>query len=108
MKPAFLALAGATAILLGGCVVNRPVEGVVQRTGEKFTGAATGNLDSSGTVEIVSQQTTCRGTFSNPTGTEAKGTFTCADGRTGPFQFSPPSRTGRARLGSEAFIFTFS
>ena len=103
-----LLLACAGAALLAGCVSNRPVEGVVRATGEKFTGVATGSLDSAGSVEIVSQQTTCRGTFSNPTGAEAMGTFTCKDGRSGPFRFSPRDRSGSARLGAQAFIFTFS
>lgn len=103
-----LLLTCAAGVALAGCITNQPVEGVVRATGEKFTGFATGYLDSTGTVAIVSRETTCRGTFRNPTGAEASGTFVCDDGRSGPFHFSPRERSGVARLGAQAFIFTFS
>ena len=97
------------AAFLGGCVVNAPVEGRVQGTGEKFTGVATGSTASGGTLEIVSNRTTCTGAFTFTDGRRGRGTFTCADGRTGPFEFSSSSaRTGAGRFLSQPFIFTFS
>lgn len=102
-----LAMLGASS--LAGCVVNAPVEGTVQGTGEKFTGVATGSTESGGTLEIVSNRTTCKGAFTFTDGRRGRGTFLCADGRTGPFEFvSSSARTGTGRFLSQPFIFTFS
>jgi hypothetical protein len=103
------ALAPMVALLLGGCSMTLAVNGQVEGTEEVFTGSATGYMDGAGTVEITSAKTTCKGDFVYVTRREGKGTFRCADGRTGPFEFvSTGSRgTGTGDFAGKRFIFTF-
>jgi hypothetical protein len=87
-----------------------PVEGQVQSTGESFSGSATGHMDGAGTLTITSNKgATCTGKFVYVTRREGQGTFSCADGRSGPFSFvSTGSRgTGKGTLDGQPFIFTF-
>jgi hypothetical protein len=107
MRFAFVAVLALPA--LAACVSNAPVEGVVQGTGEKFAGVARGDLSTGGAVEITSERTTCRGTFEVVGGRRGRGVFTCADGRTGPFEFVESGR-GRATgtFLTQPFIVTFS
>ena len=96
-------------LLLCGCSLTLPVQGSVQGSDETFVGSATGQLDGAGTLEIQSAKTSCKGLFVYVTRREGKGTFNCADGRTGPFEFvSTGSRgTGSGDLGGKKFTFTF-
>lgn len=99
----------AIALTLGGCSMTLPVNGHVEGTGEVFTGEATGYSDGGGTLDIASPKTSCKGQFVYVTRREGKGTFTCADGRSGPFEFvSTGTRgTGTGDFGGKRFIFTF-
>ena len=96
-------------LALGGCSMTLPVNGHVEGTGEVFTGDATGYSDGGGTLQIASAKTACKGQFVYITRREGKGTFTCDDGRTGPFEFvSTGTRgTGTGDFGGKRFIFTF-
>jgi hypothetical protein len=104
-----LALLTSIAVIMGGCSMTLPVTGLVEGTGESFTGSATGYADGGGTLEISSAKTTCKGNFVYTTGRQGKGTFTCADGRVGPFEFvSTGTRgTGTGDFGGHRFLFTF-
>jgi hypothetical protein len=85
------------------------VQGHVEGTGEAFTGSATGYADGGGILEISSAKTSCKGNFVYVTPREGKGTFTCVDGRSGPFEFvSTGSRgTGTGDFDGKRFLFTF-
>jgi len=106
-KPLIVAvLLGA---MVGGCSMTLPVNGHVEGTGEAFTGEATGYSDGAGNLKISSPKTTCTGQFVYTSRREGKGTFTCADGRSGPFEFvSTGTRgTGTGDFAGKRFIFTF-
>lgn len=104
-----LVVLASVAVALGGCSMTLPVTGLVEGTGEAFTGTATGYSDGAGTLDISSVKTTCKGNFVYTTGRQGKGTFTCADGRSGPFEFvSTGSRgTGTGDFSGRRFTFTF-
>ncbi len=96
--------------ILCACSVTLPVRGSVDTTGETFTGTATGRLDRSGTLTLVSSKgVTCRGDFVYVNSRQGNGTVVCDDKRAGPFDFnSTGSRgTGVARLGRDTAVFTF-
>ncbi|MDB5641524.1 MAG: hypothetical protein JWN07_841 [Hyphomicrobiales bacterium] len=97
------------SIMMGACSMTLPVQGLVQGTGETFAGSATGEMDGGGTLTIRSAKTSCTGAFVYVTRREGKGTFNCADGRSGPFEFvSTGTRgTGFGDLGGQKFTFTF-
>jgi hypothetical protein len=100
-----------TAFLLtAGCSMTLPVTGMVESTGEQFSGKATGHLDGAGELTIKSNKgATCTGRFVYVNSREGSGTFTCDDGRSGPFTFvSTGSRgTGKGTLNGQPFTFTF-
>lgn len=99
-----------TAILVSACSMTLPVKGTVQNTNETFTGTATGYIDRSGVLTIVtSEGATCDGDFVYVTSRQGEGVFTCDDGRSGPFQFvsTGTKGTGHGDLGGERFTFTF-
>lgn len=103
-----IALAGA--LLVSGCSMTLPVQGLIQNGGERFTGTATGYMDGGGKLSVTTTSgATCNGTFVYVTSREGSGTFECSDGRSGPFDFvSTGSRgTGKGSLAGEAFTFTF-
>lgn len=107
MKPLIL-IAGAIA--LSGCSMTLPVRGQVGATGETFTGSATGYSDGAGDLQIVSTRgARCTGSFVYVTRRQGSGTFTCSDGRTGPFTFvSTGTRgTGSGSLNGVPVTFTF-
>jgi hypothetical protein len=110
MKHAHIAptIAGL-ALGLAGCSLTLPVRGVVEGTGEVFSGAATGGSSGAGTLRITSARTSCDGQFVYVTRRQGKGTFVCADGRTGPFEFVSTGRqgTGTGDFGGRRFTFTF-
>lgn len=98
------------SLVLSGCSLTLPVKGVVQDSTETFTGKATGYLDGSGNLEIISNKgATCTGNFVYVTRRNGEGVFNCDDGRSGPFEFvSTGTRgTGHGNLGGKTFTFTF-
>lgn len=103
-------ISAAALVALAGCSMTLRVQGQVGQAGETFTGTATGYLDGAGDLTIVtSKGATCTGAFVYETARRGAGTFTCNDGRTGPFEFvSTGSRgTGTGRLQGEVVTFTF-
>ena len=87
-----------------------PVTGTVQGSEETFTGEASGYLDGSGNLTVItSTGVRCSGDFVYVTSRQGEGVFNCEDGRSGPFQFvSTGTRgTGHGNLGGERFTFTF-
>ncbi len=108
MKPiAFVPLA---AVMLAGCSLTLGVTGQFQDGSETFSGSATGYANGGGTLEITSNRgTVCKGTFVYVTRRDGKGTFTCNDGRSGPFEFvsTGTSGTGTGQLGDKPFTFSF-
>lgn len=100
----------ALPLLTLGCSMTLPVVGTVESTGERFAGTATGRMDGAGTLTIRSTRgTTCEGRFVYVTAREGSGTFTCSDGRSGPFTFVSTGKrgTGTGRLDGQPFTFTF-
>ncbi len=99
----------AAAAALTACTMTLPVRGQVQSTGETFEGSATGHMDGGGELTVTSAKTTCRGMFVYVNGREGSGTFTCDDGRSGPFSFvSTGARgTGYGSLGADHMTFSF-
>jgi hypothetical protein len=96
--------------LVAGCSMTLPVRGTSEGGEETFSGSATGYMDGSGTLEILSSKgASCAGDFVYVTSRQGQGTFTCTDGRSGPFEFVSTGRhgTGTARLGEQRFTFTF-
>ena len=87
-----------------------PVRGQVQSADETFSGTATGYLDGTGTLEIVSSRgAVCKGNFVYVTSRQGEGVFECNDKRSGPFEFvsSGTRGTGKGDLGGQRFVFTF-
>jgi hypothetical protein len=106
-----LAIAISMMLAAGGCSFSRQIHGVVEGTGETFVGTATGNTDDTGSVEIRSARTVCRGSFVYTTFRQGAGTAVCDDGRKGPFSFQSPGwrgGTGTGTFGRRRVIFTFS
>ena len=104
---AFLIIAAFT---LTACAV-RQVDGVVQGGREVFHGVSFREIDGGGMVSIASSRgTSCQGDFVYTAPHEGKGTFTCNDGRTGPFGFVATGRrgTGTGTIGGQPFVFRFS
>lgn len=105
-----LTLAGIAAFCLSGCSMTLPVKGQLQKTDEHFSGTATGYMDGSGVLKIVtSKGSVCEGNFVYVTTRQGEGVFACDDKRSGPFSFvSTGSKgTGFGELGGERFTFTF-
>lgn len=97
-------------LALTACSMTLPVKGQVQNTPETFTGTATGYLDGSGDLKIVSNLgAVCEGDFVYVTKRTGEGIFSCEDGRTEPFNFVSTGKkgTGHGSLGGHAFTFTF-
>lgn len=87
-----------------------PVQGQVEGTEETFAGSATGYWDGGGSIQLRSSKgPTCSGSFVYVSSREGRGTFTCSDGRTGPFDFvSTGTRgTGTGDFSGRRFTFTF-
>jgi hypothetical protein len=103
-------IAAALSAALGGCSMTLPVQGNVVATGEAFSGTATGYADGAGDLVIVTTGgVRCTGAFVYVTRREGSGTFTCSDGRSGPFNFvSTGTRgTGTGSLSGQPVTFTF-
>jgi hypothetical protein len=98
------------ALICAGCSLTLGVNGQFQDGSETFTGNATGYVNRSGTLEITSSKgAVCKGTFVYVGPRDGRGTFTCNDGRSGPFEFvsTGSSGTGTGQLGGKPFTFTF-
>lgn len=98
------------ALMLAGCSMTLPVQGVSESGDETFSGSATGYVDGGGTLDISSSKgLKCSGTFVYVTRREGRGTFNCTNGQSGPFEFvSTGTRgTGTGHLGNRKFTFTF-
>lgn len=105
-----LATLSVASLGISACSMTLPVAGLVQTTGERFSGTATGYMDGAGELTVVSTGgATCRGKFVYVTSRTGEGVFECDDGRSGPFTFvSTGSKgTGVGNLGGERFTFTF-
>lgn len=95
---------------LAGCSMTLPVEGTLQNSSETFTGQATGYMDGSGNIKIISSKAaSCSGNFVYVTRREGSGTLKCDDGRAGPFTFVSTGKrgTGSGTLNGQPFVFTF-
>lgn len=93
-----------------GCSISAPVKGQLQSSKEKFTGVATGYLDGSGKLNIVSTEgRVCEGSFVYVTRRQGEGVFNCDDGDSGSFTFASTGTrgTGTGNIGGDKFIFTF-
>lgn len=104
------AACGAVVVLLGGCSLSLPVRGQVSESAETFTGTATGYADGAGDLTITTNRgATCSGAFVYVNRRQGDGTFTCSDGRTGPFSFVSTGQrgTGAGTLGGKPVTFTF-
>lgn len=99
-----------TALVLQGCSMTLPARGTVQTTGETFEGTATGYVDRSGILNVVtSTGVTCEGVFSYTSGSRGSGVLECEDGRVGDFEFvsSGTKGSGTGTIGDDKFIFRF-
>lgn len=105
-----LAAVGTMAAGLAGCSLTLPVRGQVSESAETFTGTATGYADGAGDMTISTNRgATCSGAFVYVNRRQGEGTFTCNDGRTGPFSFVSTGQrgTGTGNLGGKPVTFTF-
>jgi hypothetical protein len=93
-----------------GCTLTEPVTGSFSDGSATISGTATGKMDHSGTISLTtSTGLKISGTFVYVTPRTGEGTFTCSDGRSGPFQFVSTGShgTGTGKLGNEEITFTF-
>ncbi|MBX3502825.1 MAG: hypothetical protein KF889_25550 [Alphaproteobacteria bacterium] len=100
----------ACAAALSACSMTLDVRGRMSDSDETFTGKATGYMDGGGTLTIYSSKgAQCSGDFVYVNRRQGAGTFVCADGRSGPFEFvSTGTRgTGQGNIGGRPFVFTF-
>lgn len=96
--------------MLSACNMTLPVHGQMADGSETFTGKATGGIDGSGTLNIKSSRgRSCVGNFVYVTQRTGQGTFTCSDGRSGPFNFvsTGTKGSGTGTIGGRTFTFTF-
>lgn len=101
---------GLLSVAVSACSLTLPVRGQFESGKETFSGTATGYMDGAGDLTITSSKgTVCNGTFVYVTRRNGQGTFSCTDGRSGPFSFVSTGQrgTGTGRLGGEPFTFTF-
>lgn len=101
----------ALALSAAGCSITRQVQGVAEGTGETFLGTATGSTDETGSIEIRSSRTVCRGSFVYTTFRQGSGAVACDDERRGKFNFVSPGwrgGTGTGIFGKNRIAFTFS
>lgn len=98
------------SVILAGCSITLPVRGTSEIGDDTFSGTATGYMDHSGNLKIVtSGGIECLGDFVYVTSRTGQGVFTCSDRRSGPFDFVSTGRhgTGTATLGGKRYTFTF-
>lgn len=110
MKMLSVIAAALGVAALAGCSATLPVTGSFSDGSASITGTATGHTDGSGTLSLTtSTGLKVTGTFVYTTSRTGDGTFTCSDGRSGPFHFVSTGMrgTGTGRLGNEVITFTF-
>ncbi len=106
-------LAGLAIITLTGCSLTSmtlPVKGLMENTSETFTGQATGYMDGSGSIKLISSNVTvCDGNSVYVSSRRGEGIIYCDDGRSGPFEFVSTGKrgTGFGTLNGQKFVFTF-
>ena len=101
---------GSAALLLSACSMTLPVEGRLQQSNETFKGQATGYLDRTGVLSIVTNTgVACTGKFVYISSRDGEGIFDCSDGRSGPFQFASTGTrgTGTGKIDDKSLTFTF-
>ena len=84
-------------LLASGCSLTLPVRGRVEANPpEMLVGEATGYLDGSGKLHLMSSDgRDCSGAFQYTDGRRSgSGSFTCLDGTTGTFAFTSTGRQG--------------
>jgi hypothetical protein len=80
MHKNFIAL-GTGICMLSGCSMTLPVKAQMQNNDETFTGTATGYMDGSGDLKIISNNgAVCSGNFVYVTPRNGQGVFKCDDG----------------------------
>lgn len=86
----------AALLLLAGCSLTLPVQGDFNKGQEKFLGQATGHMDGSGTLSMVTESgINCMGEFQYADSrVSGAGTFECEDGRHGTFNFTSNGTSG--------------
>jgi hypothetical protein len=103
-----LSAAIGLAIGLAACA-QMPFKGASQAGDESFAGTVTGYDSNAGKIEIRSSQgPLCFGDFTYVDSRHGRGSLSCTDGRSGPFQFesSGGRASGSGRLGERPFTFT--
>jgi hypothetical protein len=104
-----LALAAGALLSLTACAAHR-VEGVVEGGREAFSGGSFREVDGGGVLTVNSSLgVICTGNFVYIRPREGTGTFSCSDGRTGPFSFVSTGLrgTGSGVVGGKRFVFSF-
>jgi hypothetical protein len=107
--PLRLALAAGALLSLTACAAHR-VEGVVEGGREAFSGGSFREVDGGGVLTVNSSLgVVCSGNFVYVRPREGVGTFSCSDGRTGPFSFVSTGfrGTGQGTVGGRRFVFSF-
>jgi hypothetical protein len=108
-SPIKTSLAAATLLALTACATQR-VEGFVEGGHEAFTGASFREIDGGGVLTVRSSSgAVCTGDFVYMRPREGSGTFSCSDGRTGPFSFVSTGfrGTGTGVISGRRFVFRF-
>jgi len=110
MKPLYILTCAVVLMLLTACSMTVPVRGRFSSGEVAFTGTATGYIGGKGEMMVFgSNGLTCKGNFVYVTHRQGEGTFTCSDGRSGPFSFAAigSSGTGTGKIGNDILTFTF-
>lgn len=95
------------SLSLLGCSRTMAVKGQLEDGTRHFTGTATGYIDDSGILSIVTTDgATCEGDFFLSWG---KGVLACTDGKSGTFHFtnSYSGGFGEGTIDGKAFTFAF-
>jgi hypothetical protein len=102
-------IAAAALASLAACAAHR-VEGLVEGGREAFSGGSFREVDGGGVLTVRSSLgAVCSGDFVYVRPREGVGTFSCSDGRTGPFSFVSTGLrgTGTGTVGGRRFVFSF-
>ncbi|MCL2459533.1 MAG: hypothetical protein FWF31_11985 [Desulfobulbus sp.] len=110
MKSLYILASVAALMILTACSMTVPVRGQFSSGEVAFTGNATAYIGGKGEMMIFgSNGLTCKGNFVYTDHRRGEGTFTCSDGRSGPFSFAAigSSGTGTGKIGNDILTFTF-
>jgi hypothetical protein len=103
-----LAAVGGLATL-AACAAHN-IQGVVEGGQEAFAGGSFREIDGGGVLTVISSLgAVCTGEFVYVSARQGEGTFSCSDGRVGPFQFVSTGRrgAGTGHFGARRFVFNF-